>query len=220
MIVFTQCPKMTKKFFRGITIIKFFCWNWVTQFWEPWGKHFSWRPKDFARCTKFLVVFFQNKPSRLFFRSKHCFFVKFSEKIRPLDWKVFVQPPGPILRSFFSSKSSFGHIECSSHKMAKKMRKTPKLFASLSKSDETFALNKSSFSAKCSLGQLECSVNNSGSIFSQSKWDVLCSRPESEKKLVYFVECIFSFKKICRNWRRQFSQPCQNVRPKKLEFFA
>ena len=95
--------KWWRSFFRGITIIKFFCWNWVTQFWQPWGKHFSGSPKDFARCTKFLVVFFQNKPSKMFFWSKHCFFDKFSEEFRPVDWKVFVQPPGPILRSFSSS---------------------------------------------------------------------------------------------------------------------
>ena len=137
----------------------------------------KWFRSLYEICSSF---FFQNKPSKMFFRSKHCLSDKFSEKFRLVDWKVFVQPPGPILRSFFSSKSSFGHIECSFHKMTKRMRKTPKLFASMSKSDETFASNKSSFSAKCSLGQLECSVNNSGSNLLQSKWDVFCSRPESE----------------------------------------
>ena len=143
-------------------------------------KTFFLSSKRFRSLYEISSSFFSKQALQKFFWSKHCLSDKFSEKFRPVNWKVFVQPPGPILRWFFSSKSSFGHIECSFHKMTKRMRKTPKLFASMSKSDETFASNKSSFSAKCSLGQLECSVNNSGSTLLQSKWDVFCSRPESE----------------------------------------
>ena len=154
----------------------------------------------------------------MFFRSKHCFFDKFPEKFWPADWKAFVQPPERILRSFFSSKSSFGHIECKSHKVAKRMRKTPKIFASMSKSDETFASNKNSFSAKWSLGQLECSLNKSSSNFSQSKWDVFCSRPESEKKIVYFVEFIFSFKKSAGTGEGSFHSLAKRFVPESWSF--
>ena len=63
------------------------------QFWHSFRKNFSQTPKDFARCTKFLVFFFKTTPSKCCSGQEQCYFDKFFEVFLPVDWNIFGQPP-------------------------------------------------------------------------------------------------------------------------------
>ena len=70
--------------------------------------------KDFSSmCKSSFNLFFKIAPPKCFPGRAQCLFDKFSENFPPVDWQFFGQPPEKILRSFSSSKFSFGHIECS-----------------------------------------------------------------------------------------------------------
>ena len=65
-------------------------------------------------------IFFKTTPPKRSSGQSQWVFDNFFESFQGVDWSYFVQPPKKFLRTFSSSKCSFGYIECSPGNPAKR----------------------------------------------------------------------------------------------------
>ena len=204
--------------FKKINILEKFCWNWWMQFLRTFRKKSCQLQKIFARCAKVLFnFFFKTTPLKCSSGHAQCISDKFSEKIPPVDWNFFVQPPENILRTFSSPKSSFVDTKCSSYILVEKnWEKVWTFFAQCPK--EIILLSKKLLSPKCFCGHIECS------------YDKPSERKKNTKVLSIFAQCpemekisVLTEKNFLRLvlWphRRQFKQLWPKVLPIDLNIF-
>ena len=198
-----------------------FFWKWESRFDKGAGIFFT-KPRDISvqGPKKIRRITLKKNVSRIFFWTCKFLFLTTAPKFfrQGIDQKPFVVQKEWKCVCFekhcFSLKCSYGHVECSSNKPAKK-REAAKNFCSVSENDKKFICFQNSFFSK------KDSIDTENAVLT-SPPNFYCSNTRNDPKKVNKMQKLFKaffFELFSWRGRKQLESPADFFFENQVNFF-